>query len=217
MSEVDWADVKAVRVWLEARYPVTARHHGSPFFQYLKDELAKGNKIRGRERRLCGNELLRWIGETYGDNAFCYPAESMKTPYYPEYDDTATSPRRLRLNPNQRLFIPLPNESTMEQSLPQQPDHFVASKPHKRRAARKPASVKKHSVHNKSTTRSFRRKVLNCAKKSSAASRPEGHGRFGSGGSRDSGSWTSRLRSPRSHKRGETGKNLFSTEIENVC
>ena len=45
MSEPDWTEIEAVRAWLGERYHVANRETGSPFFQYLKDELAKGNKF----------------------------------------------------------------------------------------------------------------------------------------------------------------------------
>ena len=206
MSEIDWTDVKAVRDWLEVRYPATPREHGSPFFQYLKDELAKGNKIRGRERHLSGNELLRWIGETQEDRAFYYPAGSMKTVYYPEYNSKAN--RGHDRDPNEQALPTLPNESARNQSPPQQSEHPEASTPHKRKAAHKSNGAKSDSLHNKSAAKSRRAKIPSRTSKSTGVSRPKGLRSLDSEGSRDPTPWTSRLRSPGSQKRSKTGKNF---------
>lgn len=208
MSDIDWADVKAVRGWLEARYPVANRQHGSPFFQYLKDELAKGNKIRGRERHFCGDELLRWIGETQGDRAFHYAAGSMRTEYYPEYNERATSNRSLDSDPNQQVSSKLPNGSTTIHSPSQQSERPAVSMPRKTKPVRKRNGAKVDCSNNKSGTKSPRRKPTTSANKSKAASKPKGLRNFDSGGLRDPGLWASRLRSSGSHKRSKTGKDF---------
>jgi len=61
-----------------------------PFFQYLKDEQAKGNKIRGREKHLSwgpGGEFRRWVWDNNESTAIRYSADSMRSTYYPEYLD----------------------------------------------------------------------------------------------------------------------------------
>ncbi len=93
MSEPDWTDVKSVRAWLDKRYLVANNETGSPFFQYLKDELVKGIKIRGRETYLSRDELLRWLLETQPTSAFHYSVDAMWTPYYPEYIDQSSQSR----------------------------------------------------------------------------------------------------------------------------
>lgn len=93
MSESDWTDVKSVRAWLDKRYPVANNEMGSPFFQYLKDELVKGNKISGRETYLSFDELLRWLLDTQLTRAFHYSVDAMRTPYYPEYIDQSSKSR----------------------------------------------------------------------------------------------------------------------------
>lgn len=94
MSEPDWTDVKSVRAWLGKRYLVANTEAGSPFFQYLKDELANGNKIKGRETHLSRDEFLRWLLDTQGTRAFHYSIDAMRTPYYPEYVDPSLSESR---------------------------------------------------------------------------------------------------------------------------
>lgn len=207
MSDIDWADVKAVRGWLEARYSIANRQRGSPFFQYLKDELAKGNKIRGRERHFCGDELLRWIGDTQGDRAFHYAAGSMRTEYYPEYDGRAISKSSLDSHPNQQVSSKLPHGSTTTQPPSQQSERPAVSKHRNRKPVRKRNGAKVDFSNIKSGTKSPQRKPTTSANKSKAASKPKGLKNFGSGGSRAPDLWTSRLRSSGSHKRSKTGKN----------
>ena len=94
MAEPDWSNISAVRTWVESRYPIGNGQTVSPFYQYLKDEKAKGNKIRGRETHLSrgpGGEFSKWVFEnTEGDNAFYYPQSSMRVTYYPEYANPPT-------------------------------------------------------------------------------------------------------------------------------
>lgn len=85
MSEPDWENVDAVRAWLEKRYTGSVQK-GSPYFQYLKDQLKQGQMIQGQERRLSGGELSRWIEETSErDQEFRYPIRENEPKYYPEY------------------------------------------------------------------------------------------------------------------------------------
>ena len=88
MTEPDWTDVLAVRAWLDKKYPVANMQIGSPFFQYLKDEKAKGKSLRNRELRLSagsGGEFFRWIAENYENESFHYSTGLMLDQYYPEY------------------------------------------------------------------------------------------------------------------------------------
>ena len=90
MTEPDWTDVSAVRAWLDDRYPKSKNETHSPFFQYLRDEKAKGNKINGRETHLSrqrGGELRKWVWEEAEHSVFYHPERSMKVTYYPEYVD----------------------------------------------------------------------------------------------------------------------------------
>ena len=88
MAEPNWTDVSAVRAWLDDRYPNSNDETRSPFFQYLRDEKAKGNKINGREKHLShqrGGELWNWVSDEAEHSVFYYPERSMKATYYPEY------------------------------------------------------------------------------------------------------------------------------------
>jgi len=88
--EPNWKDVAAVRAWLENRYPVANSQTGSPFLQYLIDEQAKGNKIRGRETHLSlgrGGELMKWLRCFSEHSQFWYGLDSMRVTYYPEFAD----------------------------------------------------------------------------------------------------------------------------------
>ena len=90
--EPDWSNVDAVREWLGSRYPNSDNQTGSPMWRYLKDELAKGHKLRGRETHLSkggGGEFFRWIQEHSGGNAVYYP--DIGITYYPEFVDPPTS------------------------------------------------------------------------------------------------------------------------------
>lgn len=93
MSELDWTNVKVVRAWLDKRYLVGNHEIGSPFFQYLKDELVQGKKIRGRETYLTTHELMRWLVDTQPNRAFHYSVDTIRTPYYPEYNNQSSQSR----------------------------------------------------------------------------------------------------------------------------
>ncbi len=110
IAEPDWSNIHAVRIWLESRYPIGNGQILSPFYQYLKDEQAKGNKIRGRETHLSrgpGGEFSKWVFEnTEGDNAFYYPESSMRVTYYPEYANRPTPD-----SDEDKFFTPPPTPS----------------------------------------------------------------------------------------------------------
>ena len=111
MTGLDWTDVEAVRAWLDKKYPNSNREIGSPFFQYLKDEKAKGHKINGRERHLSsrrGGELRKWIWEESEHSVFYYP--EMKVTYYPEYADPespSSAPKRREARPKRTTPDPI--------------------------------------------------------------------------------------------------------------
>ena len=90
--EPDWSNVEAVRHYLGSLYPNSNNQTGSPMYQYLKDELAKGNKPKGRETHLSRGskgEFAKWVVQNSGDNAFYYP--DMRVTYYPEFVDPPTT------------------------------------------------------------------------------------------------------------------------------
>lgn len=96
MTEPNWTDIDVVRNWLGSRYPIANGRTGSPFFQYLKDEQAKGRKIRGREKHLSGGpggEFRRWVWDNSQDSVIHYSADAMRTTYYPEYVDHLSQSR----------------------------------------------------------------------------------------------------------------------------
>ena len=98
--EPDWSNVDIVREWLGSRYPNSDNQTGSPMYRYLKDELAKGHKLRGRETHLSkggGGEFLKWIHEHSGGNAVYYP--DIGVTYYPEFKDPPTSDEDNYLKP----------------------------------------------------------------------------------------------------------------------
>ena len=91
MMEPDLSNVDAARSWLGSRYPNSNYQTGSPLYQYLKDELAKGHKLKGRETHLSlggRGGFLKWIAENSGGNAVCYP--TMRVTIYPEFVDPPT-------------------------------------------------------------------------------------------------------------------------------
>ncbi|KAL6719472.1 hypothetical protein ACLMJK_003712 [Lecanora helva] len=97
MTEPNWSDVSAVRRWLDQRFPITDAVKVSPLFQFLKDEQAKGNNLRGRERHLSrglGGELLKWVKEESKSSFICYPDTDGLITYYPEitHPDEVTPP-----------------------------------------------------------------------------------------------------------------------------
>ena len=85
--EPDWSNVDAARSWLDSRYPNSNNQTGSPLYQYLNDELAKGHNLeglKGRETHLStgkGGEFIKFLFENSGDNAVCYG--TMRVTYYP--------------------------------------------------------------------------------------------------------------------------------------
>ena len=85
--EPDWSNVDATKSWLESRYPDSNNRTGSPLYRYLKDELAKGHKLKGRETHLStesGGEFFKFVFEKSQGNAVCYP--SMRKTIYPVKD-----------------------------------------------------------------------------------------------------------------------------------
>ena len=84
-----------------------------PFFQYLQDEKAKGNKINGREKHLLhgrGGELWKWVEQEAEHSVFCYPERSMRPTYYPEYVDEVSplsSPESYEQPPERRSPDPI--------------------------------------------------------------------------------------------------------------
>ena len=98
--EPDWSNVDAVREWLGSRYPNSDNQTGSPMWRYLKNELAKGHKLRGRETHLSkgfGGEFLKWIHDHSGGNAVYYP--DIGVTYYPEFKDPSSSDEDNNLKP----------------------------------------------------------------------------------------------------------------------
>ncbi|MCJ1278882.1 hypothetical protein MMC21_006703 [Puttea exsequens] len=94
MPEPNWKDVDAVRYWLEARYPTANAQIGSPYFQHLKEEQAKGHSINGRERHLSGGvggEFQRWVWDNDDGSTIYYSADRMRVTYYPEYVNELSS------------------------------------------------------------------------------------------------------------------------------
>ena len=89
MMEPDLSNVDAARSWLGSHYPNSNNQTGSPLYRYLKDELAKGHNLRKRETHLSKGskgEFWKFVVETYGGNAICYP--SMGVTIYPEFVNT---------------------------------------------------------------------------------------------------------------------------------
>ena len=88
--EPDWSNVDAARSWLDSCYPNSNNQTGSPLYQYLNDELAKGHNLeglKGRETHLStgkGGEFIKFLFENSGDNAVCYG--TMRVTYYPVKD-----------------------------------------------------------------------------------------------------------------------------------
>ena len=141
MSEPDWTNVKSVRAWLEKRYPIANKDTGSPFFLYLKDELHKGNKIRGRENHLSRHEFMRWVWEANmtedGPRGFHYSGNDKRTPYYPEYvDDQSQSRSQSPAQCNNTIKHKLVHESS--KPLKNRP----STKPQKKKLARKNKNAK---------------------------------------------------------------------------
>lgn len=96
MTEPNWTDIDVVRDWLGSRYPIANGRTGSPLFQYLQDEQAKGNKIRGLETHLSGGpggEFRKWVWDCSESSVFHYSADAMRATYYPEYVDQQSESR----------------------------------------------------------------------------------------------------------------------------
>ena len=141
MSEPDWTDIKTVRAWLGKRYHVANRETGSPFFQYLKDELAKGNKTQGRETHLSRDEFLRWVWDTNtgsnGPHGFHYSMDAMRIPYYPEFIDEFSQSR----SPSPAHGSNMARHGVSNASDGHLPDH-QSSKPPRNKATNKPRKRK---------------------------------------------------------------------------
>lgn len=118
--EPDWSNVDAVRDWLGSRYPNSNNQSGSPMYRYLKDEMAKGHKPKGRETHLsrgARGEFSKWIFENSGENAVCYPA--MRVTYYAEFVDP-----------------PAPDTDEDDSSKPEQSEKRVRSEKAKKKSRR---------------------------------------------------------------------------------
>ncbi|CAD6577670.1 MAG: hypothetical protein ASARMPRED_008361 [Alectoria sarmentosa] len=153
MSELDWTDIKVVRAWLGKRYHVANRETGSPFFQYLKDELAKGNKTQGRETHLSRDEFLRWVWDTNtgsdGPRGFHYSMDAMRIPYYPEFIDELSQSR----SPSPAHGGTMTGRGVSNASDAHLPDHHhqssnssrnkATNKPRKKKLGRKSKGAKK--------------------------------------------------------------------------
>lgn len=142
MSEPDWTDIKAVRAWLGRRYHVANKETGSPFFQYLKDELAKGNKTQGRETHFSRDEFLRWVWDTNtgpnGPRGFHYSMDAMRIPYYPEFIDELSQSR----SPSPAHGGNMTRRGVSNASDGHLPDHHQSSKPPRNKATNKPRKRK---------------------------------------------------------------------------
>ncbi len=198
MSEPDWTDVKSVRAWLDNRYLVANNETGSPFFQYLKDELVKGIKIRGRETYLSRDELLRWLLETQPTSAFHYSVDAMRTPYYPEYIDHSSQSRS-------QCPTNIPAERTSKQ-----PKKRATTVPQKTVPARRSKSAKQMvltSLGDGINTKQSRSKALLSAGNSNPGGTTKGVKQIDPEALRKQKARVSTLRSRSSCKRGKSGKN----------
>lgn len=90
MMEPDFSNVDAARSWLDSRYPNSNNQTGSPLYQYLNDEIAKGhrpNELRRRETHLStgeGGEFLKFVFENSGDDTVNY--KTMRDTIFPVKD-----------------------------------------------------------------------------------------------------------------------------------
>ena len=116
MAEPDWTDVVAARHWLELRYPLASSEKDSPFYQYLRDEQAKGNRPKGREKHLSrgiGGELLKWMDEHAENSLFNYPIENARFIYYPEFIDEEQFSRSGSRTPDEVVKLKVQNAMTI--------------------------------------------------------------------------------------------------------
>ncbi len=206
MTEPNWRDIDVVRDWLGSRYPVANGRTGSPLFQYLQDEQAKGNKIAGLETRLSwgpGGEFRKWVWENSEDSVFHYSADAMQTPYYPEYVDQVSISRSQ--TPTHDEDTTIHKSSDLPSGLPK--DH-ANCKRSKKRAQQKPQTTKpvrksknaKSSPAESTTTKKSRRKTL------PRASRPQAAKQMDSKISRLQEERISTLRPGRNRKHRKTGR-----------
>lgn len=221
MSEPDWTDVKAVRAWLGKRYHVANRETGSPFFQYLKDELAKGNKIQGRETHLSRAEFLRWVWDTNtgpnGPRGFHYSMDAMRIPYYPEFIDESSLSR----SPSPAHGGNMTRRGESNASDGHLPDHHQSSnpprnkatnKPRKRKLGRKSKSAKQTvstSLDDEKCAKQSRVKAPLSASDSKAMGISKGVKRIDAEALRRQKARVSTLRSRVNCKRGKTGRSCF--------
>ncbi len=169
MTQPNWRDIDVVRDWLGSRYPVANGRTGSPLFQYLQDEQAKGNKIAGLETHLSwgpGGEFRKWVWENSENSVIHYAADAMQTPYYPEYVDQVSISGSE--TPTHDEDSTIHKASDLPSGLPK--DH-ANCKRSKKRAQQKPQTTKpvRKSKYAKSscpapaestTTKKSRRKTL---------------------------------------------------------
>ena len=226
MSEPDWTNVNSVRVWLDKRYLVANNEMGSPYFQYLKDELVNGNKIRGREKYLSRSELLRWLLDTQSTRAFHYSADAMRTPYYPEYIDQLSQSRSQ--SPTQsgdRTRDEVSNSSSGNipaERKSKQPKKRATTIPHNTKPARRSKSAKQTvltSLGDGVNKKQSRRKAPLSAGNSKAAGTTKGVKQIDPEALRKQKARVSTLRPRSSCKRGKTGKKscpLCPVNISNV-
>lgn len=92
MSEPDWTDKEIARRWLERRYVVGNDEKGSPFFQYMNKEVAKGNATLLRESHLTSYERLRWEDLNGIENNIACPPQNQRLIFYPEYGPGVNRP-----------------------------------------------------------------------------------------------------------------------------
>ena len=211
MSDPDWTDVKSVRAWLDKRYVAGNNGIGSPFYQYPKDELVQGHKIRGRETYLSRHELLRWLLDTQPNRAFYYSPDTVRTPYYPEYIDQSSQSRSR--SPAQSSDGTRHEASTLSnRNIPgkrksKKPKKRATAIPQKTKPARKSKSAKQMvsiTLDDGIKTQESRSKALLSTGNVNAANRVE---RIAQKALRKQKARVSTLRPRSSCKRGETGKN----------
>ena len=214
MSEPDWKDVKSVRAWLDKRYLVANDEMGSPFFQYLKDELVKGNKIRGRETYLSRDELLRWLLDTQPTRAFHYSVDAMRTPYYPEYIDQSSKSRSQSPTHSgdrtRHEASNLSNGNIPAEKHSKQPKKRATIIPQKTKPARRSKSAKQivlTSLGDGINTNQSRSKALLSVGNSKAAGTTKGVKQIDPEALRKQKARVGTLRRRSSCKRGKTGKN----------
>lgn len=180
---------------------------GSPFFQYLKDELVKGNKIRGRETYLSRDELLRWLLDTQPTRAFHYSADAMRTPYYPEYIDQSSQFRsQSPTHSGDRTRHEASNLSNRKRNF-KQPKKRATTIPQKTKPARRSKSAKQMvltSLGDGTNTKQSGSKAPLSAGNSKAAGITKGVKRIDPEPLRKQKARASTLRSRSSCKRGKT-------------